>query len=466
MELHRFSIQDILVMMNAKEISAREVVEYFLRRIDLINPDLNAIVSRNDQQSLALAQIIDNKRASGEFLPVLAGIPFGVKDLERVSGFPTTYGSKLYATAEPSMSNSYLVQRFMDLGAIPIAKTNTSEFGWKATTDNAVFGHTRNPYDIQRSSGGSSGGTAAAVSAGIIPFGTGSDGGGSIRIPSSACGIPGLKTTPGRIASSISHAPEWWELATGGPITRGILSTAWLYDLCVENDPLDMTSIPTKNNDWACELTAGDSNLKVAISKDLGYWSTDKQILVHLDNVAEILSNHGYDVIEVANIFDEQPYLTWAILTKVYLARKFASILHTENFAQLEDGLQDMILEGTKISGIEFVSALDKAWSMHRDYFGSLKGANVLITPTTAGLAPLIGMAPTINSLATSDWVSFTSFANLLRIPAISVPVGMTSDLLPVSVQIHGPRFGETTIMRLAKFIEEHTEMDFPNKYY
>ncbi len=463
MELHQLSVRTLSKQLITRNISAYEVVTYFLSRIDKIDPGINSIIARNDDASLVSARLIDEKRARREVLHPLAGIPFAVKDLEDAIGYVTTYGSKYFSNPKPAMANSRLVQRFSDLGAIPIAKTNTSEFGWKATTDNALFGHTRNPYAQDRTPGGSSGGTAAGVAAGIVPFGTASDGGGSIRIPAACCAIAGLKTSVGQVPGGIQHPPNWWELATAGPMARTVLDTAWLYDIAIQHDDRDMLSALEKTNDWSPEATVPDYSTKIAVSRNLGYWTTDHEILLHFDQLIDFLDNAGFEVIDIPQIFSEPPYYSWEKLASAYLARSFGHLVPSEKFSLLETGLQNLILQGSRMSATDFVRSLDRAWELSSAYFETLGEATVLITPTTAGIAPVLDSMPLINSQETPDWVSYTSFANLLRIPALNVPIGLSHDNVPISIQIHGRRYREAEILRLGAFIERHNHIKPPD---
>lgn len=465
MDLHRLPIRALAHLLETKLISSRELVGYFLNRIDRLDTSINSIVARNDQVSLDSATRIDKLRSQGRQLGALAGIPFGVKDLEDVEGFVTTFGSTLHANASISSSNSLLVQRLVDAGAIPIGKTNTSEYGWKATTDNKLFGHTRNPFDLDKTSGGSSGGTAAAVCAGLLPFGTSSDGGGSIRIPAAACGIAGLKTSAGRVPIRGSKPPDWWNLSTSGPMARTISDTAWLYDICVGPHLDDPGSLPKKNDDWASEVQNLTDYPRVGFSRNLGYWKTDNEILCHLDSVVEMLSDLGFEVVEVPNIFDEQPYLTWIRFARAYQARTLGHLVGTEQFNFLDPGLAQNILEGLEMSAVDLVVAMDQAWKMSYIFFEKLVDLDILITPTLAGLPPNINCGATINDQPTTDWVSYTSFANVIKTPAVSICVGATKNGFPISLQIHGKRFGEIGILRLANLLEKQFQAPIPPHY-
>src|SRR5579862_1303037 len=201
-------------------MTAREVVSHALARIEAQNADLNAFVAVDGDAALEAADAVDAKVRAGRDPGPLAGIPIGVKDLEDARGFVTTKGSAVFADHAPATQDSVLVQRLKAAGCVVVGKTNTPELGWKADTDNVIFGATRNPWNLDHSPGGSSGGSAAALAAGLVPLATGSDGGGSIRIPSSCCGMSGVKASLGRVPSGGHPDRSWHDLSTAGPMAR------------------------------------------------------------------------------------------------------------------------------------------------------------------------------------------------------------------------------------------------------
>src|ERR1700736_4085125 len=199
MDFRRETVNDLADQVRSGQLAAREMVSHALQRIDALNPGINAFVALDGDAALKAAAAIDKSVAAGDDPGPLAGIPIGVKDLEDAAGFRTSNGSAGREDSLPATVNSPLVERLVAAGCVVVGKTNTPELGWKADTDNPVFGATRNPWDLTRSPGGSSGGSAAAIAAGMVPLATGSDGGGSIRIPSACCGLSGMKPSLGRV---------------------------------------------------------------------------------------------------------------------------------------------------------------------------------------------------------------------------------------------------------------------------
>ncbi|MCX6513028.1 MAG: amidase, partial [Actinobacteria bacterium] len=209
-------IDEIAHQVRSGQRSARSFAEESLELIASKNPQVNAFVALDPERSLAQASAVDELVAEGVDPGPLAGVPLGVKDLEDAVGFVTTEGSPLNEHAVPALHDSLLVARLRRAGCVVIGKTNTPPYGWTARTDNALFGLTRNPWNLNHHAGGSSGGSAAAVSSGMLPLATASDGGGSIRIPASICGLPGFKASFGRVPNGGAEAPGWLALSSKG----------------------------------------------------------------------------------------------------------------------------------------------------------------------------------------------------------------------------------------------------------
>ena len=244
MDFRRENLESLAADVRAAKISARELVTHALERVDALNPSVNAFVALDEDGALEAAGRIDEAVAAGEDPGPLAGIPIGVKDLEDAAGFVTSHGSAVFAGGPAAVVDSPLVARMKAAGCVVIGKTNTPELGWKADTDNTTFGATCNPWNLDHSPGGSSGGSAAAVAAGMVPLATGSDGGGSIRIPSSCCALSGVKPSLGRVPSGGAEPPDWHHLSTKGPLARRIADVVAVLDVVVGPDPTDLQSLP------------------------------------------------------------------------------------------------------------------------------------------------------------------------------------------------------------------------------
>ncbi len=226
MDFRTQTLDELATSVRTGQVSAVELTTHALERIEALNPRLNAFCLVDGERAMSEARALDARRAKGEELGALAGIPIGVKDLDDVAGMVTTHGSVLHKENEAARLDSILVRRLREDGCVIVGKTNTPEFGAKPDTYNELFGATRNPWNPAHSPGGSSGGSAAAVAAGMVPLATGSDGGGSIRIPASCCGLSGLKPSHGRVPSGGPEPPSWHDLSSKGVMARRIADVA------------------------------------------------------------------------------------------------------------------------------------------------------------------------------------------------------------------------------------------------
>ncbi len=215
------------------ERSAREVVTAALHRIERVDPMVNAFVAVDGDRALEQAAAIDQLVVNGTDPGPLAGVPLGVKDLEDAAGYRTTHGAPIHRDREPAVADSPHVARLRAAGCVVVGKTNTPEYGWTAHTENQLFGATKNPWDTAHTPGGSSGGSAAALAAGLVPLATGSDGGGSIRIPSSCCGLSGMKTSLGRVPAAGTEPPSWADLSVKGPMALRMADIVLALDAVV-----------------------------------------------------------------------------------------------------------------------------------------------------------------------------------------------------------------------------------------
>ncbi len=342
MDFCRDSMIELASQVRAGELSARDLVEHALSRIDALNPLVNAFVAVDGERALVEAAAVDSAVAAGRDPGPLAGIPFGVKDLEDAAGFVTTEGSVLFADDPPAQHDSILVARLKAAGAIVVGKTNTPELGHKGDTDNAVFGATSNPWNLEHSAGGSSGGTAAAIAAGMVPLGTGSDGGGSIRIPSSCCGLSGMKPSLGRIPSGGPRPPDWMDLSTRGPMARRIADVVAALDVAVGPDPSDLRSLPRPEASWPATLRDARVPSKVAWSPTLGYAPLDDEVRAICTRAVEVLVTLGSEVIEVPEVFDEDPVNDWLTLVSAYCARTLSPFRNTDKWQKVDPLLAAM----------------------------------------------------------------------------------------------------------------------------
>lgn len=455
MELHEFSLSALCAQLDSKSISARECVGYFAKRIEALNGGLNAFVAADLDSAMDSAAVIDETRAKNRNAGRLGGIPFGVKDLEDARGFVTTRGSALFANGLKSQENSHMVECFVREGAIPIGKTNTPEFGWKSDTDNSVFGPTRNPWNRERSPGGSSGGSAAAIAAGMVPFATGSDGGGSLRIPGSACGISAMKVTLGRIPS-ISPIPSGWaDLAVPGPMARTIRDTAMLLDIVVKPDGRDFRSQGRKWELWHQELEQPRRDFRIAYSPNLGYCEIDPGVERAIGNAIERISDAGFEVTPVGSLFAKDPLADFMKMVGSYFAKMLKPLIGQPDYQLVDPGIRDQVDRALSLSATDFLQCSDTAFFLNRTLYRLFSDFDILICPTTAGFPPLVGGVPTIGGIEVFDWVRLTYPFNMTRSPAATVCAGLSDSGLPVGLQVVGPYLGDLEVLLAAHAFEE-----------
>src|ERR1035437_496589 len=259
-ELCYLPATDLAAKIRAREVSPTEIVKAFLARIEAVNPRINAYVTIDAAGARASARAVEAALQRGDPVGPLAGVPVSIKDIVITKGLRTTRGSLLYADSVPT-EDAPVVERLRGAGAIVLGKTNTPEFGWKAATDNQLFGPTRNPWNLGRTAGGSSGGAGAAFAAGLGPLAIGTDGGGSIRIPASFCGIFGLKATHGLVP--VYPASQAEALSHTGPMTRTVSDAALMLNTIAGYDARDRNSFPTGNPDYLAGIGDGIAGLRV-----------------------------------------------------------------------------------------------------------------------------------------------------------------------------------------------------------
>jgi aspartyl-tRNA(Asn)/glutamyl-tRNA(Gln) amidotransferase subunit A len=462
MDFRRESAIELANKVRSGSVSASSLVGHALDRIAADNPVLNAFVAVDEERARHAAEEIDKKVAAGTDPGPLAGLPLGVKDLEDSAGFVTTHGSAVFAAGPVAASDSALVARLVAAGCVVVGKTNTPELGWKGDTDNLVFGPTLNPWNLDHSPGGSSGGSAAAIAAGMVPLATGSDGGGSIRIPSSCCGLSGVKPSLGRVPSGGAEPPDWQHLSTRGPMARRLSDVVAALEVVVGPDPTDLRSLPRPEASWTAALQDASPPRKVIWSPTLGYANVDAEILGICERAVEVMASLGCDVVEVDTVFDADPIDPWLTLSGVYNLRTYADIIGTEAREQIDPVLAMVIDGASSTSALDLVRAEDSCHLLNLRLVELFRNARLLITPTIAAEPPLrsSGGSGMINGVPDYNWVKFTYPFNLTRSPAASVTVGKTAAGLPVGLQLVGPQHGDLVVLRSAAALEEAIGFD------
>jgi Asp-tRNA(Asn)/Glu-tRNA(Gln) amidotransferase A subunit family amidase len=462
-DFRRLSVADLAAQVRSGAISAREVVGHALAQIEAHNPSVNAFVAVDADAALAAAAAVDDTVARRSDPGPLAGIPVGVKDLEDAAGFVTTHGSAAYAGGPAARHDSVLVTRLKAAGAVVVGKTNTPEMGWKADTDNATFGPTANPWKLSHSPGGSSGGSAAALAAGMVPLATGSDGGGSIRIPSSCCGLSGVKPSLGRVPTGGADPPDWHDLSTRGPMARRIADIVHALDVVVGPDPTDLRSLPRPESSWAAARLEPRVPVKVAWSPTLGYAPLDGEVRALCEAAVRRIEASGTEVVEVDSVFDADPVDHWLTMSTAYNTRSLLPYRGTEVWEKVDPLLAAMVDEAAeRMTATDLVAAIDSCHRLNARLVELFHDVRLLLTPTLAGPPPPRAIAPAglVNGQEDLNWARFTYPFNLTRSPAATVPVGLTAGGLPVGLQLVGPQHADLVVIRSAAAVEEMVEFD------
>ena len=450
-------------LIDRRELSALELVETMLAAIDRLQPVINAFVTVCADEARERAKAVDAALSRGESVGPLQGMPFVVKDLTWTAGVRTTMGSVTNADFVPQV-DAVAVSRLKAAGAILIGKTTTPEFGHKAMTDSPLFGVTRNPWDLSRSPAGSSGGSAAAIAAGLGPLGLGTDGGGSIRIPASACGVVGLKPTLGRVPH-VQAADGFNNLSHTGPMTRTVGDSRRVFEVIAGAHPHDLFSVGgpgDRSGSPAARFGPGDDlrGLRVAWLPFVGNEAIEPEVLSACEGVVRTLERMGAHVEPAAIDFVslEEVFL---VVMRAALAARLAP--YVRRFGdRLSDTLRRTVELGQALTVPEVQRAYEERTRAFREVQDMFQRFDLLVSPvmTTPALPlsqgvfdPVTVAGETYPSLR-SAWNPYTYAFNLTGHPALSLPAGFTTAGLPVGVQLAGPWYSEELLLDVAEGLE------------
>ena len=442
-------VSEVVEAVRSRRISAREFVE---RAFDAIEQGehLHAFLALEGERALAAADAIDATVARGEDPGPLAGVPVGVKDLTETAGLTTTYGSVAFRANVPS-EDAVLVARLRAAGAIVVGKTNTPAFGMLGETKNRLGPDARNPRDPARTPGGSSGGSAAAVAAGLVPLATGSDSAGSIAVPSSFCGVVGLKASLGRIPTvpSPDDSLQW---LSNGVLAASVEDCALALSVLAGHDPRD--PVARRDRQPGSSVTSG-AGLRVAFSHDLGFFAVDPGVRSVCESAALRLEGLGAAVSEEAPR-TEHPF---EVYMPLYLADVRRAVLPIVAPDDLFDESLEELAGFPALTDVEYVGALRRLWVFRAAQATFFERYDAIVCPATAVSAfPLREPPTTIGGhTVIPGWISFMPFPtgfNLGGQPTVTVPVGETSEGLPVGLMIAAPPGREDICLCLARLLE------------
>jgi aspartyl-tRNA(Asn)/glutamyl-tRNA(Gln) amidotransferase subunit A len=439
------------------ELKAVEILDECLERIHRLDGALNSFVVLDPDLARREAERIDSEVAAGRDPGPLAGVPFGVKDLEDCAGLPTSKGSLLYKGRGPVPDDSPHVARLRAAGAVPVGKTAAPEFGSYAFTDTLAWGTTRNPWNPERTPGGSSGGSAAAVAAGLTPMCTASDGGGSTRIPAAFCGLVGHKPSYGRIPNL---RPGESQTGVKGANVTTVADAARHLDITCGPDDRDRTSLPHPGVSYEKLIEELDvAGLRAAWSPDLGFATVDPEV----DDLTRAAAT---DLVEAAGLTEVELEVRFTDIGKVWTGANLIDLWQNLEKGMWPDRKEEIYWinrfffeSSQEVPARVMASILNRRYRFEEEVAAIFEQVDVLITPTTACVAfPAEGPMPT--NIAGVDGpptmaVPFTMLANMAWNPAISVPVGLNSEGLPVGLQIIGRRHRDDHVLRLARIFEQ-----------
>lgn len=453
MPLHYVDAATLATRIRNRVISSREVVQAHLDRIAEVNPRINAVVTLMAEDALKTADLADRAVADGSALGPLHGVPFSIKDALDTAGVLTQRGSKLFAGRIPT-SDATAVARFKAAGAIPLMKTNLPEFSAWTETDNLVTGRTNNPWNLERTPGGSSGGESAAIAAGMSPIGIGSDVAISVRGPAAFTGIAALKATQGRVPFT-GHYPavtkRWWHV---GAMARSVGDVALGYSILKGPDGIDGYSVHPRDTDAGDARIAGQP-LRIGWVTDAAFGPVDPEITEAVSDAAVRLAELGHKVEQVELPFLGNPL--GALMTLVFgeiipsikaLAAGREGELHSIGAGIV--GMADPVFSG-------YLAAEAEGEALRSAFAGFFERYDVLLTPVNPMTATPHGAQELVVNGVTVPWahvMSATSPFNLTGLPALSVPCGFSSENLPIGIQLVGKWLDEATLLRIGALLE------------
>ena len=432
----------------SREVSPREVAAACLARIGAVDDRIRSFVTLDEEMTMAMADGVERRLKDGEVLP-LAGIPFALKDLTDTAGLRTTCGSRLREHHVPAR-DAAVARRLREAGAVLLGKTNTPEFGNRATTAYGLFPATRNPWDSSKTAGGSSGGSAAAVAACMCPMAEGSDGGGSVRIPSSCCGVVGIKPSRGRVSSAPNSNPRGG-LVTHGPIARTVRDAALMLDIMSGSEPGDPFMAPSQTPSFLDSAERTPRSLRIGLLVTSDKW-IDPQVAAAVHETADVLASLGHRV-EAADV-------DITGLGEIFrvMAEAESAAIEVEDPALFSDPYSTWCYErGARRSATEYIRATEEMFRRSRDVILESMKWDCLLTPTvTLAPQPLDTFLANTERVADDDlaYIPFTYPFNISGQPALSLPLGWSIDGLPIGVQLVGHPYGEALIIALAAQLE------------
>lgn len=457
LDLANLSIAHAARALREKKISPLELTEAYLRRIDRLNPRVNAYITVTGERARDDARRAGDELSAGKPRGPLHGIPIAHKDLYETAGIRTTGGAKIHSEYVPT-NDCTVVRKLKEAGTILLGKLNTHEYAYGVTTNNPHFGPTRNPWDLARIPGGSSGGSGAAIAAGLATATTGTDTGGSIRMPASVCGVVGLKPTYGRV-SKAGVLPLSYRFDHAGPLTRTVEDSALMLNAMAGYDPADAATVRTPVEDVTTSLNAGVRGMRIGVPRGYFFDHLDGEVAEAIERAIGELTRLGARVrdIEVPGVAEAIGGLFGYVLAE-------AQEIHAESLRRRRDDFgADVrgILGSVAPDAVALMAGLKASDALTAAMRVALEAVDVLVTPTTPITAALIGQENVrygkLDESILFAMIRCTAPFNATHLPALSLPCGFTRAGLPIGMQIAGRPFDEATVLRVGHAYEQAT---------
>ncbi len=456
-ELCFLSAAELAARIRARQVSCAEVMRAHLAQIERVNPRLNAIVTLlPGEQLLAAAAAADRALAAGEPVGPLHGLPVAHKDMVPTRGIRTTFGSRIFASHVPDQ-DGLIVERLRAAGAIMVGKTNTPEFAAGSQTYNAVFGATLNPWDVTKTCGGSSGGAAVALAAGMVPIADGSDLGGSLRNPGNFNSVVGLRPSPGRVPAW-PRLVGWYPLSVQGMLGRTVGDVALGMSAVAGPDPRSPISVAEPASVFAQPLGRDFRGVRLAWSGNLGGLPVDRRVTQVLESRRQVFADLGCAIEEAEPDFSDadEAFRVW----RAWLFELSYGNLLDEHRALMNDSVVWNIEEGRKLTGPDLGRAEVKRTRLYHRVRQFLERYEFLVCPVNQ-VPPFDVKQPWVREIdgvpmtTYLDWMRSCYYISVTGLPAISVPCGFTRDGLPVGVQIVGRHLADVDVLQLAHAFEQ-----------
>jgi amidase len=447
---------DLARLIRRKDVSAREVVHAHLEQIERVNPQVNAVVTLVADSAIDRASALDEALARGEAAGPLHGLPIAHKDLQITKGIRTTFGSPIFRDFVPS-DDSLLVERLRTAGAVVVGKTNTPEFGAGSQTFNPVFGATRNPYNLSKTCGGSSGGAAVALACGMVPLADGSDMGGSLRNPAAFCSVVGFRPSPGRVPVWPTTM-GWATLGVDGPMARTVADAAFLLSAMAGPDPRSPIALSDPGTRFGAALDRDFAGVRVAWSTDLGGLPIEPSIRDAMNKQRSAFESLGCCLTEAEPGFTDvdgvfKTLRAWLFLTNL-------GDIVRQHRGLVKDTILWEIDRGERLTASDIGRAEVKRTEIYHRVRQFMGRYEFLVTPVTQVVPfdvdrPYVTEIDGVGMETYIDWMKSCYYISTTGQPAISVPAGFTSDGLPVGIQIVGRHLDDWGVLQMAHAFEQ-----------